>query len=187
MSIKQRAVVPDALVVAQTHGDLDAESRAWWERLHAEDPIRGWAIAELYERLRREATFHVRKRAANVRRFPRSVGEVADTRQSAQDRLEWNELVQSIGRVMRDELTGQQRAVLTEIAINGTATATMAERLDSTPRHARCASARRSPSPRTSFSPPPAPAFPGSRQHGARSAARRVFSGTGVLLFTVEL
>ena len=68
--------VPDTLVVAHSHGSrersivaappkhrrltgaangsvaqtmpfaLDAESRAWWQRLHAPEPIRGWAIAE---------------------------------------------------------------------------------------------------------------------------------------------
>src|SRR4051794_16147325 len=175
---------------------LDAESRAWWERLHASEPVRGWAIAELYERLRREAAFHVRQRAANVAAFPRSdiddlatqaagdaliallrkledyrgdsqfwtwarrfaaleaavsirrrlgrdrvgisrdpdrAGDVADTAQSAQDRAESHELLQGIGRIMRDELTGRQRTVLTEIAINGTSTAALAERLDSTP------------------------------------------------------
>jgi RNA polymerase sigma-70 factor, ECF subfamily len=51
---------------------LDAESRSWWERLHASEPIRGWAIAELYERLRREAGFHIRLRVANQPAFPRS-------------------------------------------------------------------------------------------------------------------
>jgi len=175
---------------------LDAESRAWWERLHASEPIRGCAIAELYERLRREATFHVRQRAANVAGFPRSdiddvatqaagdalvallrkledyrgdsrfwtwarkfaaleapvsirrrlghdrVGisrdpdravDVADPGRSAQDRVESHELLQGIGRVMRDELTGRQRTVLTEVAVNGTPTAALADRLDTTP------------------------------------------------------
>jgi RNA polymerase sigma-70 factor (ECF subfamily) len=51
---------------------LDAESRSWWERLHASEPIRGWAVEELYERLRREAAFHVRHRVANLAAFPRS-------------------------------------------------------------------------------------------------------------------
>lgn len=51
---------------------LDAESRAWWERLHATEPIRGWAIAELYERLRREAAFHIRHRVGGLSEFPRS-------------------------------------------------------------------------------------------------------------------
>jgi RNA polymerase sigma-70 factor (ECF subfamily) len=53
--------------------------------------------------------------------------------QSAQDRAESQELLQGIGRIMRDELTGRQRTVLTEIAINGTSTAFLADRLDSTP------------------------------------------------------
>src|SRR4051794_37204784 len=51
---------------------LDAESQSWWERLHASEPIRGWAIAELHERLRREAGFHVRRRVVNLAAFPRS-------------------------------------------------------------------------------------------------------------------
>jgi RNA polymerase sigma-70 factor, ECF subfamily len=51
---------------------LDAESRSWLNRLHAAEPIRGWAIAELYERLRREALFHIRFRVANLSAFPRS-------------------------------------------------------------------------------------------------------------------
>lgn len=51
---------------------LDAESRAWWERLHAPEPVRGWAIAELHERLRREAGFQIRRRVEGVSGFPRS-------------------------------------------------------------------------------------------------------------------
>jgi RNA polymerase sigma-70 factor, ECF subfamily len=51
---------------------LDAESRSWVQRLHAAEPIRSWAIAELYERLRREAVFHIRFRVANLSAFPRS-------------------------------------------------------------------------------------------------------------------
>jgi RNA polymerase sigma-70 factor (ECF subfamily) len=213
--------VPDALVVAHTRSArerptiaaaparrppngtrtgprlaLDAESRSWWQRLHAPEPTRGRAIAELYERLRREAAFHVRQRAGTVPGFPRSdiddlatqaagdalialmrkledyrgdsqfwtwarrfaaleaavsirrrlgrdrvgisrdpdrAGDVADTAQSAQERAESHELLAGIGRIMRDELTGRQRTVLTEIAINGTSTAALAERLDSTP------------------------------------------------------
>jgi RNA polymerase sigma-70 factor (ECF subfamily) len=184
--------------VAQTmpRRALDAESESWWQRLHASEPIRGWAIAELYERLRREAAFHVRQRAANLAGFPRSdiddvatqaagdaliallrkledyrgesqfwtwarrfaaleapvsirrrlgrdrvgisrdpdrAGGVADLGQSAQERAESHELLQGIGRIMRDELTGRQRTVLTEVAINGTSTAALADRLDTTP------------------------------------------------------
>lgn len=51
---------------------LDEESQAWWRRLHAPDPVRARAIAELYHRLCREATFHVRARARNIAAFPRS-------------------------------------------------------------------------------------------------------------------
>ncbi len=46
---------------------LDAESRAWLFRLRGIEPVRRLAIAELYERLRREAGFEIRKRA---RRLP---------------------------------------------------------------------------------------------------------------------
>lgn len=175
---------------------LDAESRSWWQRLHAAEPIRGWAIAELHERLRGEAAFHVRHRVANLAAFPRSdiddlateaagdalimllrkledfrgdsqfwtwarrfvaleapvsirrrlgrdrVGisrdparaeDVVDHGQSAQDRAELYELLQAVGRIMRDELTSQQRTVLTEVAIHGASTATLAEQLDTTP------------------------------------------------------
>lgn len=51
---------------------LDLESRSWWERLHATQPVRGWAIAELHERLRREAAFHIRHRVGGLTDFPRS-------------------------------------------------------------------------------------------------------------------
>ena len=175
---------------------LDAESRSWWQRLHAPEPIRGWAIAELYERLRREAAFHVRQRAASLARFPRSdiddvatqaagdalvvllrkledyrgdsqfltwarrfaaleapvsirrrlgrdrvrisddperVVDVADLGESAHDRAEAHELLKSVGRVLRDELTPRQRTVLTEVAINGTSTGALAEQLETTP------------------------------------------------------
>jgi DNA-directed RNA polymerase specialized sigma24 family protein len=68
-----------------------------------------------------------------ISRDPDRVGDVVDTGQSAHDRAESYELLQGIGRVMRDELTGRQRTVLIEIAINGTSTAALCERLDSTP------------------------------------------------------
>jgi RNA polymerase sigma-70 factor (ECF subfamily) len=51
---------------------LDADSRSWLQRLHAPEPIRGQAIEDLYERLRREAAFHVRQRVASLAGFPRS-------------------------------------------------------------------------------------------------------------------
>jgi RNA polymerase sigma-70 factor, ECF subfamily len=51
---------------------LDAESRSWCERLHGAEPARGFAVAELHERLRREATFHIRYRVRNRPAFPRS-------------------------------------------------------------------------------------------------------------------
>lgn len=51
---------------------MDPESRAWIERLHADGPVRRQAVAELYDRLRREAAFHIRLRITNVARFPTS-------------------------------------------------------------------------------------------------------------------
>ena len=51
---------------------LDAESRAWLLRLHGADPVRDVAIAELHERLRREAWFHIRRRARGALEFPGS-------------------------------------------------------------------------------------------------------------------
>jgi RNA polymerase sigma-70 factor (ECF subfamily) len=51
---------------------LDAESRAWWLRLHGMEPVRNRAIAELQELLRREAGFHLRLRTRGMSEFPRS-------------------------------------------------------------------------------------------------------------------
>lgn len=81
-------------VTAQECGDssaarshrLDGESRAWLERLHASQPIRGWAIAELHDRLRREAAFHIRRRVRGSTRFPNSDIEDLAT-QAASDAL----------------------------------------------------------------------------------------------------
>ena len=52
---------------APVKGPLDAGSRAWVARLRGIEPERRYAIAELHERLRREAGFEIRKRA---RRLP---------------------------------------------------------------------------------------------------------------------
>ena len=49
---------------------LDLESRVWLERLHGAEPTRGSAVAELYERLRREAAFHIRHRVRNRAELP---------------------------------------------------------------------------------------------------------------------
>jgi RNA polymerase sigma-70 factor, ECF subfamily len=51
---------------------LDAESLSWWSRLHSVDAVRRCAVEELHERLRREARFHIRRRAACMSDFPRS-------------------------------------------------------------------------------------------------------------------
>jgi RNA polymerase sigma-70 factor, ECF subfamily len=51
---------------------IDEESRSWLRRLHATEPTRGRAIAELHERLRREAAFHLRRRVRDSSDFPRS-------------------------------------------------------------------------------------------------------------------
>lgn len=50
----------------------DAGSRTWWVRLHGADPVRDGAIAELHERLRREAWFHIRLRTRGMAEFPGS-------------------------------------------------------------------------------------------------------------------
>jgi RNA polymerase sigma-70 factor (ECF subfamily) len=51
---------------------LDAVSRAWWVRLHETGPVRDCAIAELHERLRREARFQIRLRTRGMSEFPGS-------------------------------------------------------------------------------------------------------------------
>jgi RNA polymerase sigma-70 factor (ECF subfamily) len=51
---------------------LDLESQSWVDRLVAAEPARGEAIAELHERLRREAAFHIRRRVRNRPNFPTS-------------------------------------------------------------------------------------------------------------------
>jgi RNA polymerase sigma-70 factor, ECF subfamily len=51
---------------------LDAESQAWWHRLHARESVRTDAIEELHKRLQREAKFHVRQRVSTLSAFPRS-------------------------------------------------------------------------------------------------------------------
>jgi RNA polymerase sigma-70 factor (ECF subfamily) len=175
---------------------LDAESRSWVQRLHAAEPVRGWAIAELYERLRREAVFHIRFRVTNLSAFPRSdiddlatqaagdalvvllrklddyrgdsqfwtwarrfaaleapttirrrlgrdrvgisshpelVLDVADPGASAHERAESREVLRTVGAVMNDELSSRQRTVLTAIAVNDDAPATVAEELQTTP------------------------------------------------------
>jgi RNA polymerase sigma-70 factor (ECF subfamily) len=63
--------------------ELDVESRWWWEQLHAAEPVRGWAIAELHERLRREAAFQIRLRVRTASRFPR--GDIDDLAVQAAD------------------------------------------------------------------------------------------------------
>ncbi|MGI8557906.1 MAG: RNA polymerase sigma factor [Solirubrobacteraceae bacterium] len=63
---------PQARDSAETRRPLDAESRAWWSRLHAAEPIRRQAITELHERLRREARFHIHGRTGGLAEFPRS-------------------------------------------------------------------------------------------------------------------
>jgi RNA polymerase sigma-70 factor (ECF subfamily) len=60
----------DSPVRAPRH--RDAESREWWERLHATGPRRSEAIADLHARLRVEAAFHIRQRVRGRINFPRS-------------------------------------------------------------------------------------------------------------------
>lgn len=48
------------------------------ERLHGPEPTRGSAVAELHERLRREAAFQIRNRVRNRAGFPKSdIGDLA--------------------------------------------------------------------------------------------------------------
>jgi RNA polymerase sigma-70 factor (ECF subfamily) len=57
---------------------LDVESRSWVERLHGAEPARGHAVAELHERLRREAAFQIRNRVRDRAEFPKSdIGDLA--------------------------------------------------------------------------------------------------------------
>jgi len=51
---------------------LDAESRRWVIRLRGVEPVRRCAIAELHERLRREARFEIHRRARRLPEFPAS-------------------------------------------------------------------------------------------------------------------
>jgi RNA polymerase sigma-70 factor, ECF subfamily len=51
---------------------LDAESQAWLVRLHGAETVRNRAIAELHERLRREARFHLQLRTRGMSEFPHS-------------------------------------------------------------------------------------------------------------------
>jgi len=172
---------------------MDAESEAWWVRLHGREPERDRAIAELHERLRREAWFHIRLRTRGMSEFPRSDVEdlavqaasdallavlrkledyrgdsqfwtwarrfaqleapvsirrrlghdrlasdpecafaVADPGCSPQERAEAQELVGKVSRLIVDQLTVRQRAVVVAVAINGVSTATLASELGTT-------------------------------------------------------
>jgi RNA polymerase sigma-70 factor (ECF subfamily) len=51
---------------------LDADSLTWWTRLHGPTNIRERAVAELHERLRCEARFHIQSRSRWIARFPRT-------------------------------------------------------------------------------------------------------------------
>lgn len=62
---------------------LDVESRSWVERLHGAEPARSFAAAELHERLRREAAFHIRNRVRNRAGFPK--GDIGDLATEAAD------------------------------------------------------------------------------------------------------
>lgn len=65
---------------------LDLESRAWLDRLRAVEPVRSAAIGELHERLRREALFHIRRRARSLHEL--SGGDLEDLAvQAANDSL----------------------------------------------------------------------------------------------------
>ena len=67
-----QSVVPRARAREAPARVLDADSYAWWVRLHSAGPVRDCAITELHERLRCEARFHIRIRVAGMSEFPRS-------------------------------------------------------------------------------------------------------------------
>jgi RNA polymerase sigma-70 factor, ECF subfamily len=58
--------------VVRDTSPFDAESQSWWDRLHAPEPMRTYAISQLHGRLHREATFQVRRCAFVRPDFPRS-------------------------------------------------------------------------------------------------------------------
>jgi RNA polymerase sigma-70 factor (ECF subfamily) len=181
---------------SSTERVLDRESSLWWDRLHATGPTRRRAIADLHDRLRVEAAFHIRHRVRGLSSFPRSdiddlavqaaddalvvllrkldqyrgdsqfltwarrfaeleapvsirrrlgrdrVGisldpdsafRVADPARSTHDLVETQELLETVSELIVGQLTARQRTVLTAIAINGVATATLADELDTTP------------------------------------------------------
>jgi RNA polymerase sigma-70 factor, ECF subfamily len=68
----RQPVLPQASTRAVPTRQLDAASQAWWVRLHGAEPERDRAIIELYERLRREARFHLRLRTRAMADFPAS-------------------------------------------------------------------------------------------------------------------
>lgn len=65
-----RRAPPRASMRAVPARRLDADSQAWWVRLHGTEPVRDRAIAELHERLRREAWFQIRLRTRGNSEFP---------------------------------------------------------------------------------------------------------------------
>ena len=69
LDANQRLPPPACTVPARR---LDPESQSWWVRLHDAEPVRGRAVVELHERLRREAWFHIRLRTRGISEFPKS-------------------------------------------------------------------------------------------------------------------
>jgi len=63
---------PNPQSPSSTERLLDRESIDWWDRLHATGPTRRRAIEDLHERLRIEASFHIRRRVRGLSSFPRS-------------------------------------------------------------------------------------------------------------------
>lgn len=82
-----RSAPPRARVGPARGRPLDVESQAWLVRLHAVEPVRAYAIAELHESLRREACFHLRWRTRHSSCFPRS--DIDDLAVQAADDALW--------------------------------------------------------------------------------------------------
>ena len=138
---------------------LDAESQAWWHRLHGCESVRTDAIEELHERLQREAKFHVRQRVSTLAAFPRSdiddlatqaaddalialLGKLDDYRGESQF-LTWARRFAALDaqvsvrrRLGRDRIgisRDPEHALLVAVAIDGVSTDTLAGELQTTP------------------------------------------------------
>lgn len=84
-----------------------------------------------------DARVSVRRRVGHDRvgisRDPDNALLVADPRSSVQDRVEMRDSLHSVTKVINNELTGRQRAVLVAVAIDGVSTDKLAGELQTTP------------------------------------------------------